>query len=110
VPDLHGKDRREIVIPRDIINRRKNLYLTLVAVGFSAMAILAFAEKYLPTALFNTFLYGAISLFLFGNILLYFGIRCQKCKAILGYHIVFSAGKIDQCPRCRMNFDESSLQ
>jgi phage FluMu protein Com len=96
-----------MMIPRDIINKKKKVYLTLVAVGFSAMAILAYAEKYMPTALFKTFLYSAISLFLVGNILMYIGIRCPKCKAILGYHIVFSAGKADQCPRCRMNFDES---
>jgi hypothetical protein len=25
----------------------------------------------------------------------------------LGYHIVFSAGKADRCPRCRSSFDES---
>ena len=93
--------------PRDGINRRKNLYLILVAVGFSVMTILAFAEKYMPAALFRTLLYGAISLFLVGNILLYIGIRCPKCKAILGYHIMFSAGKADHCPRCRVNFDES---
>jgi len=98
-----------MMIPRDIINKKKKVYLTLVAVGFSALAILAFAEKYMPTALFKTFLYGAISLFVVGNILMYIGIRCPKCKAILGYHIVFSAGKADQCPRCRMNFDESIL-
>jgi hypothetical protein len=96
-----------MMIPRDRINKKKKVYLTLVAVGFSAMAILAYAEKYMPTALFKTFLYSAISLFLVGNILMYIGIRCPKCKAILGYHIVFSAGKADQCPRCRMNFDES---
>jgi phage FluMu protein Com len=94
-----------MMMPRDIINKKKKVYLTLVAVGFSAMAILAYAEKYMPTALFKTFLYSAISLFLVGNILMYIGIRCPKCKAILGYHIVFSAGKVDQCPRCRMNFD-----
>lgn len=98
-----------MMIPRDIINKKKKVYLTLVAVGFSALAILAFAEKYMPTALFKTFLYSAISLFVVGNILMYIGIRCPKCKAILGYHIVFSAGKADQCPRCRMNFDESIL-
>ena len=99
-----------MLIPRDIINRRKNVYLTLVAVGFSAMIILAFAEKYMPTELFNTILYGAISLFVAGNILMYVGIRCPKCKATLGYVIVFSAGKVDQCPRCRINFDEDTLQ
>ena len=98
-----------MMIPRDIINRQKNIYLTLVAVSFSAMAILAFTEKYMATALFNALLYSALSLFLVGNILMYIGIRCPKCKAILGYHIVFSAGKVDQCPRCRINFDESIL-
>jgi phage FluMu protein Com len=98
-----------MTISRDIINRQKRIYLTLVAVGFSAMAILAFAEKYMPGVLFKTLLYSAISLFLVGNILMYIGIRCPKCKAILGYHIVFSAGKADQCPRCRIHFDESIL-
>jgi hypothetical protein len=95
------------MIPRNIINRRKKVYLTLVAVGFSAMAVLAFAEKYMSTDLFKIFLYSSISLFLVGNILMYIGIRCPKCKAILGYIIVFSAGKVDQCPRCAINFDES---
>lgn len=93
--------------PRDRIDRLKNLYLTLVAVGFSAMALLAFTEKYMPAALFKALLYSAIALFLAGNILMYIGIRCPKCKAILGYIIVFSAGKADQCPHCRINFDES---
>jgi phage FluMu protein Com len=98
-----------MMIPRDIINKQKKIYLIIVAISFSAMTILAFTEKYMPTALFNPLLYGAISLFLVGNILMYIGIRCPKCKAILGYVIVFSAGKADQCPRCRMNFDESIL-
>jgi phage FluMu protein Com len=99
--------REDMTIPRDIINKRKKMYLTLVAVGFSAMVMLAFSEKYMPNALFKPLLYGALSLFLIGNILIYIGIRCPKCKAIIGYHIVFSAGKADRCPRCRMNFDES---
>jgi len=94
------------MIARDIINRQKKIYLILVAVSFSAMSILAFAEKYVPPALFKPLLYSALSLFLVGNILMYIGIRCPKCKAILGYIIVFSAGKTDQCPHCRMNFDE----
>jgi hypothetical protein len=97
------------MIPRDIINRQKKIYLILVAASFTAMAILAFTEKYIPAALFSTLLYGAISLFIVGNILMYIGIRCPKCKAILGYVIVFSAGKADQCPRCRINFDEDIL-
>ena len=92
--------------PRDGINRLTKLYLTLVAVGFSVMILLAYAEKHLPPGLFKALLYGAISLFLAGNILMYIGIRCPKCKAMLGYHIVFSAGKAHQCPRCRMEFDQ----
>ena len=76
--------------PRDGINRLKNLYLILVAVGFSVMAVLAFAEKYMPVQLFKILLYGSVSLFLIGNILLYIGIRCPKCKAIIGIsHRVF---------------------
>jgi hypothetical protein len=104
---ITGNAERDRMKPRDRINRWKNLYLTLVAVGFSAMTILAFAEKSIPPALFKSFLYGAISLFLVGNILLYIGIRCPKCKAILGYHILFSAGEADRCPRCRIHFDEN---
>ena len=92
--------------PRNGINRRKKLYLTLVAAGFSALGILAYAEKYISPGLFKMLLYGALALFLAGNILMYIGIRCPKCKAILGYVIVFSAGKVDQCPHCRINFDE----
>jgi hypothetical protein len=98
-----------MMIPREIINKQKKIYLTLVAVSFSAMAILAFTEKYIPAALYNILLYSSLSLFLVGNILMYIGIRCPKCKAMLGYVIVFSAGKADQCPRCRINFDESIL-
>jgi hypothetical protein len=98
-----------MMTPRDIINKQKKIYLTLVAVGFSVMAILSFAEKYMPTVLFNPLLYSSIALFLVGNILMYIGIRCPKCNAIIGYAIVFSAEKVVQCPRCRINFDESIL-
>lgn len=98
-----------MMTPRDIINKQKKIYLTLVAVGFSVMAILSFAEKYMPTVLFNPLLYSSIALFLVGNILMYIGIRCPKCNAIIGYTIVFSAEKVVQCPRCRINFDESIL-
>jgi len=91
---------------RDRLDKRKNLYLIFVAVGFTAMAILAFTEKYLQAGTFKVLLYCSVFLFLVGNILLYVGIRCPKCKAILGYHIVFSAGKADRCPRCRSSFDE----
>jgi hypothetical protein len=97
---------KDIMRPRDGINGRKNLYLTVVAISFSGLVLLSFAEKYMPTALFKPLLYGVLSFFVAGNILMYIGIRCPKCKAMLGYHIVFSAGKADQCPRCRINFDD----
>jgi len=103
---ITGNAERDRMKPRDRINRLKKLYLTLVAVGFSALGILAYTEKYMRTGLFKTLLYGALALFLAGNILMYIGIRCPKCKAILGYVIVFSAGKAYECPHCRMNFDK----
>ena len=96
--------------PRDQINKRKNLYLTLTAIGFAALIVLAFTEKYMPTVIFKGILYGALALFCAGNILLYVGIRCPKCNSIIGYAIVFSAEKLDQCPRCRVMFDENILE
>lgn len=95
---------------RDKINKRKNLYLTLVAIGFGALIVLAFIENYMPAIIFKPILYSAIVIFCVGNILLYIGIRCPKCNSIIGYVIVFSAGKADQCPRCRVVFDENILE
>ena len=102
-PEPAGRDDMK---PRERIDRRKKTYLTLVAAGFAVMALLSFAEKHMPAELFKPLLYGALALFLVGNILMYIGIRCPKCKAMLGYHIVFSAGKAHQCPGCRTEFDE----
>ena len=90
----------------DKINKQKKLCLTFVAIGFAAMTILAFTEKYIPHRIFWPILYSALAMFAVGNILLYIGIRCPKCNKIIGYAIVFSAGKIDQCPRCKTIFDE----
>ena len=98
------------MIPRDKINKRKNLYLTLVAIGFAALVVLAFIEKYMPAMIFKAMLYSALVIFCVGNVLLYIGIRCPKCSAIIGYVIVFSAGKVDKCPRCRVVFDENMLE
>ena len=96
--------------PSDKINKRKKSYLIIVAIGFAAMTVLAFTEKYIPAVIFTPILYSALALFGVGNLLLYIGIRCPKCKAILGYVIVFSAEKVDQCPRCRVMFDENTLE
>ena len=96
--------------PRDKINNRKKTFLFLVAIGFSAMIVLAFTEKYMPTTIFKPLLYIALALFGVGNILLYIGIRCPKCNSMIGYTIVFSAEKVDQCPSCRVIFDENILE
>jgi len=95
---------------RDKINKRKNLYLTLVAIGFSALIVLAFIEKHMPAMIYNAILYSALVIFGVGNILLYIGIRCPKCNSIIGYAILFSAEKVVQCPRCRVMFDEKILE
>jgi Na+/citrate or Na+/malate symporter len=92
---------------RDKINKQKFLYLTLVAIGFATLIILAFTEKYMPANIFRPILYSALVIFCVGNILLYIGIKCPKCNSIIGYAIVFSAEKVDQCPRCRVVFDEN---
>jgi len=91
---------------RDKIDKRKKLYITIAAIGFAALIVLAFTEKYMSGSIFRPLLYGALALLVAGNILLYVGIRCPKCGAIIGYMIVFSVEKIDQCPRCRVMFDE----
>ena len=96
--------------PREKTNKRKNLYLTLVAISFAALIVLAFIEKYMPAMIFKPILYSALAIFGVGNILLYIGIRCPKCDSIIGYAIVFSAGKVDQCPSCRVTFDENILE
>jgi len=96
--------------PRDKINSRKKTFLILVAIGFAAMIVLAFTEKYMPNTIFKPLLYIALTLFGVGNILLYVGIRCPKCNSMIGYTIVFSAEKVDQCPSCRVIFDENILE
>ena len=93
--------------PREVIDRRKNLYLMIVGVSFAAMILLAFLEKRIPSDLFRPISRVAIAVFVVGNLLLYVGIRCPKCRAIIGYTIVFSFEKVDQCPRCRVDFDEN---
>jgi hypothetical protein len=93
---------------RDKINKRKNTYLALVAIGFAAMTVLAFTESYIPATTFKWILYVALAVFAVGNTLLYVGIKCPKCHSIIGYAIVFAAEKVDQCPRCKVKFDEAA--
>jgi phage FluMu protein Com len=93
---------------RDKINKRKNTYLALVAIGFAAMTVLAFTERYIPATTFKWILYVALAVFAVGNTLLYVGIKCPKCHSIIGYAIVFAAEKVDRCPRCKVMFDEAA--
>jgi hypothetical protein len=93
---------------RDKINKRKNTYLALVAIGFAAMTVLAFTERYIPATTFKWILYVALAVFAVGNTLLYVGIKCPKCHSIIGYAIVFAAEKVDQCPRCKVKFDAAA--
>ena len=79
----------------------------MVAIGFAAMILLAFLEKYIPILFFKPILYSALALFGVGNILLYVGIICPKCKSIIGYAIIYSAEKAEKCPRCGVIFDEN---
>ena len=79
----------------------------MVAIGFAAMILLAFLEKYIPILIFNPILYSALALFGVGNILLYVGIICPKCNSIIGYAIIYSAEKVEKCPRCGVILDEN---
>ena len=95
--------------PSDILNRRKNIYLGIVAISFGVFAVMAFTEKYLPESLWKAITYAAGTVFLVGVLLVYFGIKCPKCNKTLGLNFVFAEEKLTHCPRCRVHFDEDSL-
>ena len=95
--------------PREIINRRKNLYLLIVATGFGIFAVLAFTEKYLPESLGKAISYASGIVFLVGVFLVYFGIKCPKCNKTLGLNFVFAEEKLTHCPRCNANYDEDFM-
>lgn len=92
--------------PRDIINRRTRVYLTIVAVFFTILTILAFTEKYLPPTFFRIISLGAIGMFVVGILLMHVGITCPKCHAILGLALMYSREKVTHCPRCGIDFDK----
>jgi uncharacterized membrane protein len=95
--------------PREVLNRRKKIYLLIVGISFLVMAIVAFFDKYLPRSLYEALSLGAVAVFVVGVFLVYFGIKCPKCKAILGLKFVYAEETLDHCPRCGINFDEDSL-
>ena len=92
--------------PRDILNRGKRIYLTVAAASFAVMVILAFLERHLPPSLSRAMTVVAVAVFAVAVISVYVGIRCPKCKAILGLAFVFSEETLDKCPRCGINFDD----
>jgi len=94
--------------PGEIVRRKKNLCLLLVAVGFGAMAVLAFMEKRIPPGWYKALVSGAVAVFAVGNVLLYVGIRCPKCGAMLGVRMMFSGKAIDRCPRCSVDFRDGA--
>jgi hypothetical protein len=81
----------------------------IVAISFLIMAIVAFSDKYMPRSLYETISLGAVTVFAVGVLLVYLGIKCPKCKAILGLKFVFSEETLRHCPRCGIDFDEDSL-
>ena len=104
-----GKKEGGLLKPREILNRRKNTYFIIVGISFLIMAMLAYLEQYLAPSSFRMISIGAITTFTLGVILLYMGIRCPKCKAILGLKYVFAEETLSRCHRCGINFDEDSL-
>jgi phage FluMu protein Com len=92
--------------PRDIINRRKKFYFIVVVTSFLAMAIVAYSDKYLPQSLYKLLSVCTITVFVAGVLLVYVGIRCPKCKSILGLKYVFAEETLKQCPKCGIVFDE----
>src|SRR3990172_12813078 len=67
--------------PREIINSRKNLYLMIVGISFTALILLAFLEKYIPSNLFKPLSYGAIAGFSFWHLPFFFLLKGPKRKA-----------------------------
>ncbi len=95
--------------PREIINKRRKTYLAIVAAGFLAMVIVAYAHKFLPGSLYEILSDGSVTVFVVGVILIYAGIRCPKCKTILGLKYVYSEETLKKCPRCGIVFDEDTM-
>ncbi len=81
----------------------------IVAISFLTMTLVAFSDKYLPQSLYETISIGAVTVFGVGVLLVYFGIKCPKCNAILGLKFVYAEETLRHCPRCGINFDEDSL-
>ncbi len=94
--------------PRDALNRRKKICFAIAGSGFSALAAIAYLDKYLPQSLYKAISMGAGAVFAAGVLLLYFGIKCPKCGATLGLKYVFAEETLGRCPRCGIAFDEDS--
>jgi hypothetical protein len=95
--------------PRDLLNRQKKIYLTIVGISFLVMVVVAYSDKYLPPPLYKAITLGAVTVFTVGVLLVYWGIRCPKCNKILGLKFVYAEETLRRCPRCGIHFDEDSL-
>lgn len=73
------------------------------------MAIVAYLGKYLPRSLYVFLSFCAIAVFTIGILLVYVGIKCPKCKAVLGLKYVYAEETLKNCPRCGIMFDDDSL-
>jgi hypothetical protein len=70
--------------------------------------VLAYVDKYLPPFLFRAMAIGTVTVFTVGVLLVYWGIRCPKCKAVLGLKYVYAEETLHHCPRCGIRFDDES--
>lgn len=95
--------------PREIINRKKHVYMLIAGISFAALAVLAFLEKYLQKSLFHPLALASGTIFFVAVLLLYWGIRCPGCGKILGLKFVYAEETLKRCPRCGIHFDEDSL-
>ena len=101
--------RESALRPRDVINRNKKTYLSIVGISFAGLVVLSFLEKHLPPSPFRIAAIATGSVFLAGVLLVYWGIRCPKCGKILGLKFVYAEETLRNCPRCGIPFDEDSM-
>ncbi len=92
--------------PADTLNKRKRLFMSMVGIGFAAMAVLALTEKHIPPEIYDPIITVVIGVFLAGVLLMYVGLRCPACRKNLGMSIMYSHEKLKKCPRCGADLGE----
>jgi DNA-directed RNA polymerase subunit RPC12/RpoP len=94
--------------PRDLLNRRKKRILTVIAISFFVMTVVAYTEKYWPRNLYGSISYITAAFFIASVILIYIGMKCPKCKATLGLKYIYAEETLLRCPKCGILFDQDS--